>query len=222
TIGSQGQTEAVGDQAYITILNPATTGSPVQVAAAFNNASGASVGSPVIVDVPPGTRQTIPVNAALGSIPFGPVSVMLNASGPIDAEAAQYAGGSPNAGPHPGIGFAGSATSTTDAVLTDLATILNDRTPVKRTLFLFNPTALSEQIVARYLGPGGAASESTYTVAAGGILTISVNQDTQSLGATDVLGAELRVVSPASGGFLAASVGVTIDGLSVTENAGIA
>jgi hypothetical protein len=59
-------------------------------------------------------------------------------------------------------------------------------------------------------------------VAAGGILTVSVNQDTQSIGAANVLGAALRVVTPASGGFLAAAVGVTIDGLSVTENAGIA
>lgn len=217
---SQGPSEAVGDQAYITILNPATAGSPVQVAAAFTNASGAAIGSPVTVDVPPGTRQTIAVNAVLGSTPFGPVSAVLNASGPIDAEAAQYAGGSPNASLHPGIGFAGSATSTTGAALTDLATILNDGTPVQRTLFLFNPTALSEQIAARYVGPGGTVADSTYTVTAGGILTISVNQDTQSIGTANVLGVELRVVTPASGGFLAASAGVTIDGLSVTENAG--
>lgn len=215
---SQGQAQPVGDQAYITILNPASSGSPVQVAAAFAGPGGAPLGQPVTVDVPPGTRRTITVNTALGSGPLGPVSAVLNASGPIDAEAAQYAGGSPNSGPHPGIAFAGSATPTTDAFLTDLATALANGTPIKRSLFLFNPTNVAEQISATYIGAGGTPATASYSVPAGGILTVDVNQDTLPLGPATALGAELRLTSGLGGGFLAASVGVTLDGLSATEN----
>jgi hypothetical protein len=211
----------VGDQAYITILNPALNGSPVQVAAAFAGASGAPLGQPVTVDVPPGTRRTIAVNEVLGSNPVGPVSAVLNASGPIDAEAAQYAGGSPNSGPHPGVAFAGVTTPTTDAFLTDLGTALANGTPIKRTLFLFNPTSASEQIAATYISAAGTQAVS-YTVAAGSVLTVNVNQDTPAIGPASALGAELRLVSGMPGGFLAASVGETIDGLSATEDQGVA
>ncbi|MGH2389753.1 MAG: DUF5719 family protein, partial [Chloroflexota bacterium] len=217
---NRGVAQAMGDQAYITILNPALTGSPVQVAAAFANASGISLGQAVMVDVPPGTRRTIVVNNGIGAGAAGPVSAVLNASGPIEAEAAQYVGGSPNSGPHPGVAFAGAATPTTDAFLTNLATAQADGTPVKRTLFLFNPTSGSEQIAATYFGSGGARATAGYTVAAGSILTINVSQDTQTIGPSLALGAELRLVSGTGGGFLAAAVGVTLDGLSATEDAG--
>lgn len=217
---SRGVAQALGDQAYITILNPALTGSPVQVAAAFANASGISLGQVVTVDVPPGTRRTIVVNAGIGAGAAGPVSAVLNASGPIEAEAAQYVGGSPNSGPHPGVAFAGVATPTTELFLTNLATAQASGTPVKRTLFLFNPSGSAEQIAATYLGAGGATATATYTVAAGNIVTINVSQDTQAIGPSPALGVELRQVSGTGGGFLAAAVGVTLDGLSATEDVG--
>jgi hypothetical protein len=87
-------------------------------------------------------------------------------------------------------------------------------------LFLFNPSGSAEQIAATYLGAGGATATATYTVAAGNIVTINVSQDTQAIGPSPALGVELRQVSGTGGGFLAAAVGVTLDGLSATEDVG--
>jgi hypothetical protein len=214
-----GVNQPVGDQAYITILNPALSGSPVQVAAAFANASGVALGQAVTVDIPPGTRRTITVNTSVGTSPVGPISAVLNASGPIEAEAAQYVGGSPNTGPHPGVAFAGAST-TMDAFFTNLATIQVNGTQVNRSLFISNPSANSEQITATYFGANSAVTNSTYTVGAGDILTINVNQDTQTLGPSAALGAALHMTSGAPGGFLAGAAGLTVDGLAATEDTG--
>jgi hypothetical protein len=215
-----GVNQPVGDQAYITILNPAPSGSPVQVAAAFANASGVALGQAVTVDVPPGTRRTITVNTSVGASPVGPISAVLNASGPIEAEAAQYVGGSPNTGPHPGVAFVGASSTTTDAFLTNLATTQANGTQVNRSLFISNPSASPEQITATYFGANSAVANSTYTVGAGDILTININQDTQTLGPSAALGAELHMTTGAPGGFLAGAAGLTVDGLAATEDAG--
>jgi hypothetical protein len=58
----------------------------------------------------------------------------------------------------------------------------------------------------------------TYTVPAGGILTINVNQDSNITGA---VGAEYKLAAGASGAFVAFSVGLTSDGLSATEDVGV-
>jgi len=210
--------QPIGDQAYITLLNPASAGLAVQVTAAFADASGHALGGPVTVSVAPGTRRTIAVNQALGPAPVGPVSATLTATGPIEAEGAQYFGGSPNTGTHPGITLPARATTTVDAFLPDLSTALQDGTPITRTVYLYNPGAATVEVSASYFGAGGTPVHASYAVPAGGITTVAVNADAGAL-AHGPLGAEFLLQS-GNGPFLVSSVGRTADGLVAVENNG--
>jgi hypothetical protein len=173
------------------------------------------------VTVAPGTRQTIIANNVLGSAPISPFSVALSATAPIEAESAQYYGGSPNIGQHPGVDFPGVTGASTDAFLTDLSTQLADGTAVNRNLYLYNPGAAAISIGATYFGSTGATASATYTVPAGGILLVNVETDTQSSIPPGPLAAELKLASGSSGGFGAYAVGLTNDNLSATEDVGI-
>ena len=89
-MGLAGGTQATGNRAFITLLNPSTSRPPVQATATFADASGQHLGTPRAVSVAAGTRQTIIVNTALGAHAVPVYSVLLTASGPIEAEQAQY------------------------------------------------------------------------------------------------------------------------------------
>lgn len=207
--------QPVGDQAYITLLNPARAGAPIQVTATFNDKNGRRLGR-TIARVAAGTRQTISANLVLGK-PVGPFSVTLDASGGIVAEEAQYFGGSPNQGAHPGVAVLPGGGGYT-LYLSSLDTRLVDGTTVQRQLFLYNPSNASMQVVASYFSAGGGTQFGSYTIPAGGITTVSVNRDAASL-LSDVVGAELTVAGN-SGDLLAYAVGRTAAG--ALEEAGSA
>jgi hypothetical protein len=114
-----------GDQAFITLLNPASSGS-VQVTASFYGSRGHLRGQSSAGTVSAGTRQTIIANSVLGTAPLVPFSVLLTANGPIMAESAQYYNGSPNVGQHPGVNFEAVPQGGSDLCLSDLATTLPD------------------------------------------------------------------------------------------------
>lgn len=213
-----GALQAVGDQAYITLLNPSVGGTAVTVTASLKDAIGRRVGFPATVSVAPGTRQTIAVNPLLGTLPVRPLSVTLQATGPIEAEAAQYYGGSPNLGSHPGVAFAASPTLTADAVVPDLSTALVDGTPVNRVVYLYNPGIVALQVRATYFGRGGNPVTATYSIPAGGVTTAAVNSAVQGL-PPGPIGGEFTLAA-GSGGFLVYSVGRTADGFAATEDVG--
>ena len=195
---------AIGDQAYLALLNP--SGRSVTITADFADSSGKAVGEPVTLKLAAGTRGTIGANAAIGSQPAGPFSVALGATGPLEAESAQYFGGSPNQGSAPGIIVPAASVPLTDAVFTDLGQTLADGTPVTRKLYLYNPGAVPAQLtVAYYSGAGILSGSPTYMVPAGGITTVDVGQDETNRGP---MGAEIR----ASEAFVALAVGMTSDG----------
>jgi hypothetical protein len=216
--GGQGPT---GDQAFITLLNPATTGNPVQVTATFADATGKSIGSPATATVSPGTRQTIIANNYVGSGKVPAFSVSLVATGPIEAESAQYFSGSPNIGEHPGVDFPAQAGAATDVYFTDLSTTLPDNSQaLDRTVYLYNPGATVIQVAATYFGGNGATMQTAYTVAPGGIQPVNVVDDTQNGIPPGPLGAEFKLASGSTGSFIAYSVGLSSDSLSATEDVG--
>jgi hypothetical protein len=219
--GSSGGAGPTGNQDFITLLNPSATGNAVQVTASFADTAGHQVGTTATVSVSPGTRQTIIANNFLGAGAAPVFSVSLTATGPIEAESAQYFGGSPNIGRHPGVAFPAQAGAAADVFLTDLSTTLADNnSALDRTVYLYNPGGTVIQVVATYFGGNGANASSTYIVPPGGIRVVDVDQDTQASIPPGPLGAEFKLASGSSGGFIAYAVGLSEDGLSATEDVG--
>ena len=192
---------------YLTLLNPAASGTPVSVTASYTGATGGSLGQ-ARVAVGPGTRRTIVANSVLGAANSGTFSVALQASGPIEAEASQYFGGSPNSGTPAGMIVPGVANPGTDLFFADLSTTMTDGTPLTQTVSLSNPGATQVTVDATYFGSGGSPVTKRYSVAAGGITDVSVNYDvgapvpgstahaSQPSGFSTVLGAEFRASGP--------------------------
>ena len=210
---------AQGDQQYITLLNPTLYGAPVQVTASFIDSLGHSVGNARVVMVAAGTRQTVGVDQALGPTPIGPFSVILNATAPIEAEAAQYYGGSPNLGRHSGVAFLPARISGGSLFLSDLSTLLADGSPMQRTVYLQNPGPAAVAVSATYYGSNGAPVVKSYTVPAGGVATIDVNAAISTSIPPGPIGATF---TPLGGGSLGAvAIGKTLDRQSAIEDVGI-
>ena len=154
--GTGGRINPLTDQEYITLLNPSTSGGSVHVTASFYDASGKAITSttPISATVAPGTRQTILANAGVGTGAAGPFSVLLQGSGgSFIAEGAQYFGGSPNVGTHPGVVVPAVSTASTDGFLSDLSTQLPDGSSgVNRTVYLYNPGTSQITVSGSYLG----------------------------------------------------------------------
>lgn len=204
-------------QNFLTLLNPAASGAPVSVTTSVSDATGQAVGTPTTLTVAPGTRQTFTIPQAPSSAD-GPAGILLNATGPIAAEAVQYFGGSPNVGDHPGVVFPAQGAAAHTVYVPDVSTSLADSTPITRTVYLYNSGAASITVDAFYLGSTGAAAEVPYTVPAGGITTVDVNAD--SALPPGPIGAVFSVTTD-SGALVATSLGLTADGLSATESVGI-
>jgi hypothetical protein len=208
-----------GDQHYLTLLNPATTGNPVSVQVQYAGPDGQILGH-TTVQVAPAARQTIASAGMLGSAQVT-FSVVLTATGPIAAEAAQYTGGSPNTGMHPGFDTPAVPGAQALQYLPNLSTQLADQTAVNRTLTLFNPGTADTTVAVSYFGVTGTPVQTSYTVPAGGIVTASVNQAAGSALPAGPLAAVLRVLD-GNAGVVASSVGVTAGGHSVLQTTGMA
>ncbi|HWE61679.1 MAG TPA: hypothetical protein VHB98_08210 [Chloroflexota bacterium] len=207
-----------GNEQYLTLLNPSSAAGPVTVTIRAADAGGHTLGT-TSVTVFPGTRKTVAASALAGSGPATLFSATLQATGPIEAESAQYFGGSPNSGTHPGVAFPALPAAGGDQFLSDISTQLPDGTPVTRTLYLYNPGATAVMVAATYFGASGNPVRATYTVPAGGIIVVPVNQAVSGQLAAGALGAELTVAG--GSGVIASAVGVTGDGRSATEDMGV-
>lgn len=214
-------TTAAGNQEFITLLNPSTVGNPVQVTATFFGANGSSIGQAASVTVAPGTRQTILTNIPLGAAAVSQFSVVLNATGPIEAESAQYFNGSPNVGKHPGVAFPALSASYTDVFFSDLSTQLADSTAVDRTVYLYNPGTVSIGVSATYYGSTSSTAIASYSVPAGGIASVDVDTDTSANIPPGPVGAEFKLTSGSAGTFIAYATGRTADGLLAIEDVGL-
>jgi hypothetical protein len=204
-------------QNFLTLLNPAPSGASVSVTASVSDAAGQAVGAPTTLTVAPGTRQTFTLPQAAG-VTGGPAGILLNATGPIAAEAVQYYGGSPNVGDHPGVVYPAQGAAAHTVYVPDVSTSLADSTPITRTVYLYNPGATPITVDGFYLGSAGASAEVPYTVPAAGITTVNVNAD--SALPTGPIGAVFTVTTD-SGALVASSLGLTADGKSATESVGI-
>lgn len=225
--GGRAGTAGNAGEHYITLLNPATSGTPVSVTTSYTGATGGSLGQ-ARVAVSPGTRRTIVASSVLGAADTGTFGVALQASGPIEAEASQYFGGSPNSGTHAGVIVPGVASPSTDLLLADLSTTMTDGTPLTQTVYLSNPGAAQVTVDATYFGSGGSPVTKRYSVAAGGIAAVVVNVDvgaplpgstahaSQPSGFSTVLGAEFR----ASGPIVAYATARSVEGRAITGIAG--
>jgi len=225
--GGRAGTGANAGEHYITLLNPATSGMPVSVTTSYSGATGGSLGQ-ARVAISPGTRRTIVASSVLGSAETGTFGVALQASGPIEAEASQYFGGSPNSGTHAGVIVPGVASPSADLFFADLSTTMTDGTPLTQTVYLSNPGAAQLTVDATYFGSGGSPVTRRYSVAAGGITTVVVNYEVGAPlpGSTaqaskpseffSVLGAEFR----ASGPIVPYATARSVEGRAITGIAG--
>ncbi len=208
---------SVGNQDFITLLNPSLTTAST-VAVSFYNVAGQQLGQTVSKTLAPGTRQTVIANTVLGTSAVNVFSARLNATSPIEAEAAQYFNGSPNIGDHPGVDYPGQFSATTHAFLSDLATKSADGAIVNRDIYLYNPGAVAISVAATYFGTSGNTDTATYTIPAGGVFDVDVDSDTQTSIPPGAVGAELTA---SSGSFIAFGLGLTNDNLSALEDVGI-
>jgi len=234
--GGRAGTGGNAGEHYLTLLNPAVSGTPVSVTASYTGATGGSLGQ-ARVAISPGTRRTIVASSVLGSAETGTFGVALQASGPIEAEASQYFGGSPNSGTHAGVIVPGVASPSADLFFADLSTTMTDGTPLTQTVYLSNPGAAQLTVDATYFGSGGRPVTKSYSVAAGGITAVVVNHDvdmadvevealrragyevdqaSQPSGFSAVLGAEFR----ASGPVVAYATASSVEGRAITGIAG--
>ena len=219
--GALGTPQPVGDQEYVTLLNPSLTGAAVQVSVGFTDATGRQLITPVSAIVAPGTRQTIVANKVLGPSAVGPFSISIaTANGSIEAESAQYFGGSPNVGLHPGVAYLAVGGATTDAFLSELSTQQLDLTPINRSIYLYNPNAQSISVSATYAGATTATASNTYTVPGNGITVVNVNTDTGPTIPAGPIAAELKSIG-GTAGFVAVALGKSTDSLSATEDSGM-
>jgi hypothetical protein len=191
----------------------------VSVTVSFTDNKGHALGHAAAVRVAPGTRQTVSANPVIGPHAAGPFSISVDANGPIMAETAQYFGGSPNVGTHPGVALPALTSATARALLSALATRQSDGTPVNQRLYLYDPYQAPIRVAVTFYSGKGATAQAVYQVQATGLTAIDLNQATRALPAGPV-GARLTIQS-GSGGFVATAVGRTADGRSATEDVGV-
>ena len=116
--------------------------------------------------------------------------------------------------------FPAQAAGSGDFFLSNLDTSLPDGTSVLRTVYLYNPGTVLVQVAATYYGGDGVTARDSYSVPAGGVTAVDVSQDASLTLPSSALGAQFRV--PGGGGTIVAyAVGITTDGLSATEDAGV-
>jgi hypothetical protein len=210
-----------GDQMYVTVLNPSQSGLPVRATLTVSDATGSVVGTPYSVNLAPQTRQTIVLSTLLGTHALSPCSIAIQASGPVEAEGAQYVGGSPNTGHHPGMVFPAVAAATTTAYLPDVSTHLPSGAGVHRLVYVYGAAAQPLQLQVAYFGEAGRGPTATYTVPGGGILTIDVNNDTAHLSGRGPLAMSLAATPGSNGTFIAVTTGISTDGLSALEGTAV-
>jgi hypothetical protein len=220
TQGRGGTLQAVGDQAYVTILNPSLSGKPASVTVSLTDSGGRSLGHAVVIRVAPGTRQTVSANQVIGPHSAGPYSIAVDADAPIEAEVAQYFGGSPNVGTSPGVALPALTRATAGAVLSALATRQATGEAVTQRVYLYDPYGAALKVSATFYGGNGRTAQGVYSVQAGGITAIDVNQVTRAL-PQGPIGARLARLS-GPGGFVTVAIGRTNDGRSATEDVGVA
>jgi hypothetical protein len=215
-----GAVTAAGNQMYITVLNPSQSGPPVHATLTISDATGSVVGDPYTVSLAPATRQTIALSTLLGIHALSPCSVAIQASGAVEAEGAEYLGGSPNTGRHPGMVFPAVAATTT-AYLPDVSTHLPSGAGVHRLVYVYGAAPRPIQLQVAYFGEAGRGPTATYTVPGGSILTIDVNSDTAHMSGRGPIGMSLAATPGSNGTFIAVTTGITADGLSALEGTAV-
>ena len=219
TTGTRGQAQPTGDQEYVTLLNPNLAGKAASVTVGFNDDAGRALGDGLTVSVPPGTRRTVGANAAIGARATGPFSVTISAADKvgIQAEAAQYFGGSPNLGRHPGAALAALTAPVGDAYFADLSTGGADGAVLNRIVYLYNPLTSACHVAASYVGPTGATVRASYTVGANGIVAIDIGKEVRNVIQVGAVGGSFH---SDDGYFVASSIARTADGQSAIESVG--
>jgi hypothetical protein len=153
-----------GDQAYLSVVNPpepsakcasgrAKCASQVQVSAYSD--TGSRMGF-VNVTVPAGARATLQVSRLVGA---GVYALSVRSSVPVVGELAQYVGGSPGTGSHPGLDMQGSRGGTL------LIGSAFDATGAGTLLRVFNPTVGRIVVHVTGLSTAGTFYAQSYQIA---------------------------------------------------------
>jgi hypothetical protein len=156
-----------GDQAFISLLNPNHT--QAKVTATFLDGTGKGAGTTTIT-VKAGKRATMDLDALLHKVQHSPVAVVLNSNVAIVAEEAQYFGGSPNTGSHPGASIEGRQSTATRWSFAS-----GDTAHYKESEYILNPSSTSTTVVGRFLGADGQVLTASYQVKANAVISLSAN-----------------------------------------------
>ena len=156
-----------GDQAFFSLFNPGAQDAHVNVT--FFNGSGTQVGT-ASVTVQPGQRGTIQPGSVLSKTVTGAVAAIVTSDVAIAAEEAQYYGGSPNQGSHPGAAIEGRQLTATRWSFAS-----GDTGTYQESEYIFNPGTTAAQITAQFIGSNGQVTTASYTVGPKRVLTVSAN-----------------------------------------------
>jgi hypothetical protein len=204
-----------GDQAFVTVINPAPAGPDATVLVAFYSATGTALGS-TSVTVSANTRETVVVNNVI-STTTGGFYTTVSSDQPIMAEQPQYVGGSPNdTTAHPGYDLVGAPAGLTSVLFPNANTSSASGGTINETVYLLNTGASSETVNATYYTSGGTTVQKSYTVGAGAVVAVNVNTDAGNL-AVGPLGASFTTTS---GQFVASEVSLYNGGASVIGSQG--
>ena len=151
-----------GDQAFITVINPTTVAAHAHLTS-YRTDGRAPEGSDVVIE--PNSRATLPFAAAgsQGSV----VGVTISTDVPVVSEEAQYFGGSPNVGSHPGSVVRGATQAATGWVFP-----LIDGQGTRR-WYVLNSGPTRAQLTAEIYGQGAQAPVESFQVGPGKLVTLT-------------------------------------------------
>ena len=157
-----------GDQAYISVLNPGTK--QAKVKASFFDGTGKGAGTTTLA-VGGGRRATLNVGAILSKVQHSPIAVVLSSDLGVVAEVAQYFGGSPNKGEHPGAAIEGrTATAGTWSFAS------GDTAQYQESEYLFNPGDKDATVIGTFIGADGQVVSASYQVKPHAVISVSANK----------------------------------------------
>jgi hypothetical protein len=156
-----------GDQAFLSLFNPGQQ--PANVTVQFYNAAGTQVGSTKLV-VNASQRGTVQPGSVVGNSVSGPVAAIVTSDVAITAEEAQYYGGSPNQGSHPGTAIEGRQTTATRWSFAS-----GDTMNYQESEYIFNPGSSTARVSASFIGSNAQVITATYSISPTSVLTVPAN-----------------------------------------------
>jgi hypothetical protein len=122
------------------------------------------------ITVKPGLRGTLMAGNVLGKNPHSPIAAAVSSDVPVVMEEAQYQGGSPNIGSHPGASIEGR-----QALDTRWSFATGDTKNHAEREYIFNPSKTAVYVTGHFYGADGQQVAVTYLARPASVITVSAN-----------------------------------------------